>query len=437
MSDIRSPRVLMLIAVVFVLVAPLKRMTAHEIPADVTVRAFVKPSGDRLRVLVRVPLGTFRDVIIPMRGEVFLDLAGADGAVRTGADLWIAGGVRAFESDQDLGRPDVLETRVSLPSDGSFESWERAMAHLSGPRLDPAMDLVWTQALVDVLLEFPIDDDRARFSLETDFARLGIRTQSIIQFLPPDGEPRVFQFVGDAGRIDLDPGWIDAARRFVVSGIEHILIGTDHLLFLLCLVIPFRRFRSLLLIVTAFTLAHSVTLVAAASGWVPQGLWFPPFVETLIAASIIWMAFENIVGVSSIRRRWILTAVFGLVHGFGFAFVLEDSLQFGGRHVATSLVAFNLGVEIGQVVALLVLLPCLWLLFRYVVAERIGGILLSAVVAHQAWHWMEERWADLTAHEIPAPTATFVLRAAILIWIVGGLVWYARMRNRGAGEQPT
>ena len=249
-----------------------------------------------------------------------------------------------------------------------------------------------------------------------------------MQFVPPDSPPRVFQFDGDAGRVDLDPSAIEAARRFVVSGVEHILAGIDHLLFLVCLVLPFRRFRSLLWVVTAFTLAHSVTLIAAASGWVPQDLWFPPLVETLIAVSILWMALENIAGSTSVKRRWVLTAVFGLVHGFGFAFVLGDSLQFGGDHVVTSLVAFNIGVELGQIGVLSVLLPALWLLFRYVVAERIGIIIISAIVAHQAWHWMMERGADLLAHDLPAPEATFAIRAAIIFWVLGGAWWFLRRR---------
>lgn len=403
-------------------------ISGHEVPADVTVRAFVRPEGQVVRVLVRAPLATFRDVILPTRQDVFLDLATADEAVRTGAELWVVGGLLVFEDGRDLGRGRLARIRITLPSDMSFESWETALAHLNGPPLLQETDLVSTHALVDMLVEFPITNDRARFAIRTEFARLGLRTRTVMQFMPPDSPPRVFQFDGEAGRVDLDPRAIEAARRFVVSGVEHILAGIDHLLFLVCLVLPFRQFRSLLLVVTAFTLAHSVTLIAAAAGWVPQGLWFPPLVETLIAVSILWMALENIVGVSSLKRRWVLTAVFGLVHGFGFAFVLGDSLQFGGDHVVTSLVAFNVGVEFGQIGVLLILLPALWVLFRYVVAERIGIIIISAIVAHQAWHWMMDRGTDLLAHDLPSLGTTFALRAAIVVWVVGGLLWFARRR---------
>ena len=132
----------------------------------------------------------------------------------------------------------------------------------------------------------------------------------------------------------LDPRWHQAALRFVESGFLHILEGIDHLLFLLCLVIPFRRFGTLVLIVTSFTVAHSITLIAAAYGFGPDALWFPPLVETLIAISIVYMALENIVG-SNVRRRWIIAFAFGLVHGFGFSFALRETLQFAGSHLLT------------------------------------------------------------------------------------------------------
>jgi hypothetical protein len=404
----------------------------HEVPADVIVRALVKPEGASLGVIVRVPLESMRDVVIPTRDSTFLDMTAIAGPARTAAELWVAGGIRVYENGEQLARPVLSAVQISLPSDRSFESWEQAVAHVQGPPLPIETELVWTQAQLDVLLRFEVASEASAFALETDFARLGLRTRSVIRFLPPDGTTRVFEYQGDAGMLHLDPRWHQAARRFIESGIGHILGGTDHLLFLLCLVVPVRRVRSLVWMVTAFTVAHSITLVVAATGFVPDGLWFPPFVETLIALSIVWMALENIVGTSASSRRWVLTFAFGLVHGMGFSFALRDSLQFGGTHFVTSLVAFNVGVELGQLAALLVLVPALAVLFRYVVAERIGGILISAIVAHQAWHWMMERGADLWAHDWPlrGPGAVTVgLRLAIVVWVVGGIYWFARKKG--------
>ena len=82
---------------------------------------------------------------------------------------------------------------------------------------------------------------------------------------------------------------------------------------------------------------------------------------------------------------------FGLVHGFGFSFALRENLQLAGTHLLTSLLAFNFGVELGQLMVLLFLIPLLDLFFRYVVEERMGTIILSALIAHTGWHWMIER----------------------------------------------
>src|SRR6185295_18073191 len=186
-------------------------------------------------------------------------------------------------------------------------------------------------------------------------------TVTALRFLPPDGGVRALELIGDPGVVRIDPAWYQAAWRFVALGFEHILSGTDHLLFLFCLVIPFRQLRQLVIIVTSFTVAHSVTLIASAFGVAPDALWFPPLIETLIAVSIVYMALENIViaadgapnagardGLRSLKHRWMITFAFGLVHGFGFSFALRQTLQFAGAHMLTSLLSFNLGVEIGQ-----------------------------------------------------------------------------------------
>jgi hypothetical protein len=203
------------------------------------------------------------------------------------------------------------------------------------------------------------------------------------------------------------------------------LDGIDHLLFLFCLVIPFRRFGALVAVVTSFTVAHSITLIAAAYNLGPNGLWFPPLVETLIAMSIVYMALENIVG-ASFERRWMITFGFGLIHGFGFSFALRETLQFAGSHLLTSLLSFNVGVELGQLLVLVALVPALDLLFRFGVAERIGTIILSALVAHTGWHWMIDRGSVLTQFPLPALDAALVasaMRWVMVIVAFVGLVW--------------
>ncbi len=399
--------------------------SAHEIPNEVTVLAFIKPEGQRLSLLVRAPLKAMRDMDVPVRGPGFIDFARIDPVLRDAATLWIGDFVQVYEGNARLARPDVAAARVSLPSDRSFESFDQAIANLTGPRLPEDTELYWEQGMLDVAFLYPIQSDRSEFAISPGLTRLGLRVNVVLRFLPPGGTERAFDVHGDPGIVRLDPRWHQAARTFVEHGFFHILDGVDHLLFLVCLVIPFRQLRPLVVIVTSFTIAHSVTLIASAYDMAPNALWFPPLIETLIAISILYMAFENIVG-AKLGRRWLITFGFGLVHGFGFSFALRETLQFAGSHVLTSLVAFNVGVELGQLLVLVLLIPALDLLFRYVVAERVGTILVSALVAHTAWHWTAERGGQLA--QFPWPTFDLVmlagvLRLLMLILIAGGLVW--------------
>jgi len=399
---------------------------AHDIPADVKINAFFKPAGDRLELLVRLPLASLIDTDFPMRGA-FLDLARADEPIRGGIKVWLTDNIDVYEDGAVLEKPRIVAALVSLPSDRSFASFEEARAHVLGPRLSSDLDLYWSQQLLDVLLECPIRSDRLEFAIDLRVDRLGGAVTTALRVMPPGGAVRPFEFHGSPGLIYLDPRWHQAVLRFVVEGFWHILDGTDHLLFLACLVIPFRRLRPLVIIVTSFTVAHSITLIAAAFGFAPDWLWFPPLIETLIAVTIVFMALENIVG-SNIGLRWIYAFAFGLIHGFGFSFALREQLQFAGDHLVTSLLGFNVGVEIGQIAVLFVLVPALNLLFRYVVAERIGVIILSALVAHTGWHWMLDRGAVLAKFPFPTLDAAFLaslMRGAMAVLILAALVWLA------------
>ena len=402
-------------------------LAAHDIPNDITIQAFLKPEGPRLRLLVRVPLRAMRDIDYPRRGPEIVDLARADDALRNAAITWIASDLELFEGDARLIEPQVIAIRASQPADDAFRSYDTALASVTGPRLPDDTPLVWSQGLLDVLFDYPIQSDRSAFSIDARWGRLGLRTVTALRFLPPGGAVRAFEWLLDPGLVRLDPRWHQAAARFVSLGFFHILDGTDHLLFLLCLVIPFRRLRPLVAVVTSFTLAHSITLIASAYDVAPNALWFPPLIETLIAMSIVYMALENIVS-ASIRRRWILTFAFGLVHGFGFSFALRQTLQFAGSHLLTSLLSFNLGVELGQLLVLLLLIPALDLLFRFVLAERLGTVIVSALVAHTGWHWMTERADRLRQYSWQWPTMNAALmlttiRLLIVVMVVAGAAW--------------
>jgi hypothetical protein len=421
------PGVALAFAAALVVGVPAKPASAHDIPASVTILAFVKPEGHQLHVVIRVPLEAVRDVNFPVHGPGYLDLDGLTPLLHDGAQVWLANEMKLYENNAPLPAPRISAARVSLPSDRSFESYSLALAHTASAPLPASTELVWKQAMLDVVLDYPIASDSSRFSIDPALARLGVHTNTVLRFVPPHGAERAFEYIGDPGLVRLDPEWYQAARRFVALGFAHILDGIDHLLFIICLVIPFRKIRPLVAIITSFTVAHSITLIASAAGFAPDALWFPPLIEVLIALSIVYMALENIVG-AKLERRWLIAFGFGLVHGFGFSFALRESMQFAGTHLAMSLVSFNVGVELGQLFVLAIAVPMLALVFKYVVDERMGTIILSAFVAHTAWHWMLDRGAVLREYRFQLPaldaeTAVAGLRWLMLLLLIGGAAW--------------
>ncbi len=387
-------RLIICVALIAASLLPFAR--AHEVPSDVTVRMLVRPDGDRVRLLVRVPLEAMQDITFPTFGPGYLDVPNAEPRLRDAARLWLADTIELYEGDRPVPSFAIVAVRVSIPSDRSFADYDSALAHFDAAPLPAGVELPWQQALLDVQLEAPIESPTSLFSIRPRTERLGMRVVNAVRFFGASGVERVFQIEGDAGVVALDPRWHQSVLRFLAQGFEHILDGVDHLLFLLCLVVPFRRqLRALVWIVTAFTAGHSVTLIASAYGAAPTGLWFPPLVETLIALSIFYMCVENVVWPNP-KTRWPIAFGFGLVHGFGFSFALQSTLQFAGDHVLTSLLAFNVGIELGQLLVLVLLVPGLNLLFRYIDA-RIGGIVIAVIVGHTAWHWLDERLSALGA----------------------------------------
>lgn len=176
------------------------------------------------------------------------------------------------------------------------------------------------------------------------------------------------------------------AGQLFAMGIVHILTGFDHLLFLLGVVLVAGKLRSVLFAVTAFTLAHSLTLALATLGvWAPS----PSIVEPAIALSIVYVGVENWY-ISDLSRRWLLTFPFGLIHGFGFAGALRE-IAMPKAEVPLALVSFNLGVEAGQLLVLAVLLPILFWLRRREWFARQGVRATSPLIALTGFVWFVQR----------------------------------------------
>ena len=217
---------------------------------------------------------------------------------------------------------------------------------------------------------------------------LGGHFQTVMSVRIPDkpsvelafGEDRreaIIDLAGSAGT-----GWMS----FIAMGAEHILGGLDHLLFLLALLALTNGFWPIVRIVTGFTLAHSITLSLAVLDVVdvPSRI-----VEPLIAATIIWVALENLLAPAQTRWRWLIAALFGLIHGLGFASGLTE-LGLPRDAMVRALIGFNVGVELGQLAFVAVVMPAVVWLARPTRFPRLPQI-LSILVAVMGAVWLVER----------------------------------------------
>src|SRR5207237_5236105 len=144
-----------------------------------------------------------RDVSFGLRGPGFLELNGIDPMLHDAARLWITDDVQLFEDGRRLGNGRIVSTRVSLPSDRSFESYQRALEHVTGAPLPVTTDIAWQQAMLDVLVEYPITSDRSAFSINPRLARLGVRTTTALRFFAAVGAERAYEYIGDPGVVHL------------------------------------------------------------------------------------------------------------------------------------------------------------------------------------------------------------------------------------------
>ena len=386
---------------------------AHEFKLDAVINAFVKIEPGEAQLAVRAPLYLFKSVKFPVN-TVEIDVDKSTPALERA--------IAAYEQSIALyenGRPLVASrgtARLSLPSDRSFESYEQASSHVAEPR-ERDTKIYIDQGYVDARITYPIGSPGSEFAIRTTAGpELGNYLKMALRYVPLDADSRAMVITSSAGTVALNPTWLRAAATFTGLGIAHILTGYDHLLFLLCLVIPLRGARQILSVITVFTVAHSFTLLGSAFNLTPSGAWFPPFVETAIAASIVYMALENIMGVN-LERRILITGLFGLIHGFGFSYGLQENFQFAGTHLLVSLFGFNVGIEVGQILVLAVMLPALAVIRRHVLPGRVGMIILSAIVADTGWHWMLERADALWKTPRPQPTMAGI--AILAVWVAG------------------
>src|SRR5215831_16497318 len=386
---------------------------AHEFKLDAVINAFVTVEPGEAHLVIRAPLYLFKSAKFPVK-NVEIDVPQSGPAVERAVTA-LQKDIVLFEDGRPLASSKAIG-RLSLPSDRSFQSYDEALRHVS-EAVAPDTQIYIDQGYVDAHIIYPLQSPNPELSIRSTAApELGDVLKLTVRYKPLDGDSRTVLMTSRNGMVALNPSWWRAASGFVALGMEHILTGFDHLLFLLALIIPLRGWRQILAIVTTFTVAHSFTLIGSAFHLAPGGAWFPPFVEMSIAASIVYMALENIMGID-FARRMLITGMFGLIHGFGFSYGLQENLQFAGTHLLVSLFAFNIGIEIGQLLVLAFMLPALLVVRRYVFPGRVGMIILSALVALTGWEWMLERGKALATVQWPSPSVAGL--AILALWIAG------------------
>jgi hypothetical protein len=423
------------------LIAPVAA-NAHEVPDETTVFAFVKPEGNKLTLLVRAPMNAIRDIDgIVTREDGTLDLTQVETPLRDGAQVWIRDFIKLYENGQLLPTPRYLNARVSMLSDRSFTTFDEAYTHITTTDLDPATVMRWEQGLLDVAYEYDIGSENSDFAIEPGLTRLGVQVNVTMRYVSPNGPERTYDVHAYVGRITLDPNFLQTAGYFAKEGFFHVLRSLDLLLFLVAMVMPFRRSQPVLLLGGAFAVGSSITLITTAFGLAPNTLWFPYLIAFLVPVGILFMAIENIIA-WRLDKRLVPAFVFGLVFGFAYSFVLGERMQFAGGHFLTAVIAFDVGTIIAALVAIAVAFSGLALVFKYVAPERLGTILLSAFVIHTGWHWMLER--GVTLGRFPIPTfydlmasgavwwLTAVLGLAAVLWMVSGMV----PRLTASGQTP-
>lgn len=333
----------------------------------------------RVHVLADLLVVDWNTDLFTLRRLVELDLDG-DGKVQRRELAQAA--TRLDEVVRELFHLKVNGESVDLGK-ATPPEWQGAEEEADAARLQ--------EVHVNLHFERPWKDGRKPFGISADvFRKLGDK-HSVIAAVIQGGDSQQTVLTSEFAGLLYDPEAVvqaepqGSALEMLKLGVEHILTGTDHLLFLVTLLVVVGTWRQLLGIVTAFTVAHSVTLALAVFAVVqlPEKL-----VESAIALSIAWVAVENLVSGAG-TKRWLLTFGFGLIHGFGFAGALRE-LELPKQGLLQSLLLFNLGVEIGQLLVVLPLLPVILWVRRFewgVMFQRV----VSGVALVAALWWLVER----------------------------------------------
>jgi hypothetical protein len=389
----------------------------HDLPQDTVMHAFLRVQGSEAHLLVRVPLDLLHGISWPTNHGEYA-IGDSQAAVNQALDA--LGHTILIWQDGERLTPTISSGQMAALGDLSFANPEAAAAHIAQPTeagLKIAVDLGY----LDAHFIYPIRPAPAVFSIQSRVAEdLQDLSKLIVQFVP-DGSNwgGAMTISAQSGRVALNPNRAQAALGFVLIGMQDLLTNADCLLFILCLMIPFRRARDFGALYAAFALANLISLAGTAFGFAPDSVWFGALAASVSAVMIFFLALGNIFG-AHLQRRRLWTGLFGLILGFEFAKLLAERLQFAGAHSQIALWSFAVGVDLGALLAFALIFVGLALILRGARAGPIGIIVLSALVAHASWHWMIDRLALLW--QMPWPIMTTSGFYHLVQWIFAVLL---------------
>lgn len=302
--------------------------------------------------------------------------------------LWLAAGLSLWSAPAGAHEMSMAEMQVRETSPGEFFwQWGPTEKRAAKDDLTP----IWPENCVADGSTLHCGEDGLSGALSVQGVGKAY-SAALIKITWRNGESRVYTLTGSQPSVQIHGGAEDrrgmgqVASAYLVLGVEHILSGIDHLLFVISLLFLVGFNRRLLWTITAFTAAHSLTLALSALGWL---VLRPPPVEASIALSIVLVAGEALHTQQTLSRRWpaLVAFLFGLVHGLGFAGALKE-IGLPENHMLTALLTFNVGVEIGQLMTVL----AAWALWRvasrwaWFAAARTPALYgIGAVASFWAW----------------------------------------------------
>jgi hypothetical protein len=324
--------------------------------------------------------------------------------VKQGLDLSVDGkkieakveGFRIYKNGTQPDFATLEEARTSFQIDTLFDSFEQGV--------------YVGDTTVDVLLRYTSESAVYKYALSSNL-NPDLPDQDETANLILDYSPSGVQVFRARGLLHepvvITRSVFDAVITFIKEGVKHILEGLDHVLFVICLVLGAMRLKPLLWRVTGFTIGHSITLSIGFFGFVPTVAWFVPAVEMGIALSIIYIATVAVLpdfmsGWKQKKNEWTVvgvTGLIGLLHGLGFSFVLQNILQVTSPNIWQSLVAFNVGVELGQLLIVIVAVFVFYLIS--LLGENVTKInrtIVAGLCAAIASYWVIERGGNVLAN---------------------------------------